>query len=175
MGNPRGVRRDFEALEQRRMAAVGLFGEGLNNSEIGRRLKVSNQTVSRWRKEYAEGGKAAMRKAGRAGRKPLLSARQLQQLTRKLLAGPEKMGYDTPLWTSQRVAVLIRQEFGVRYHSGHVWRILRSLGWSPQRPVGRAVERDEKAIAEWKRVKWPAIKKKPAKRAARSSLSTKAD
>lgn len=175
MGNPRGVRRDFDALEQRRMAAVALFAGELNNSEIGRRLKVSNQTVSRWRKEYVEGGKAAMRKAGRAGRKPLLSARQLQQLTRKLLAGPEKMGYDTPLWTSQRVAVLIQQEFGVRYHSGHVWRILRSLGWSPQRPVGRAVERDEKAIAEWKRTTWPAIKKKPAKKAARSSSLTKAD
>ena len=145
------------------MAAVALFGEGLNNSEIGRQLKVSNQTVSRWRKEYAEGGKGAMRKAGRAGRKPLLAARQLQQLTRKLLAGPEKMGYDTPLWTSQRVAVLIEQEFGVRYHSGHVWRILRSLGWSPQRPVGRAIERDEKAIAEWKRTKWPVIKKKARK------------
>lgn len=157
------------------MAAVALFREGLNNSEIGRQLKVSNQTVSRWRKEYTAGGKAAMRKAGRAGRKPLLTAHQLQQLTSKLLAGPEKMGYDTPLWTSQRVAELIEQEFGVRYHSGHVWRILRSMGWSPQRPVGRAIERDEKAIAEWKRVKWPAIKKKPAQRAARSSSSTKAD
>jgi transposase len=174
MGNPRGVRRDFDALEQRRMAAVALFGKGLNNSEIGRQLKVSNQTVSRWRKEYSEGGKAAMRQAGRAGRKPLLTAQQLQKLTRKLLTGPEKMGYDTPLWTSQRVAVLIEQEFGVRYHSGHVWRILRSLGWSPQRPVGRAIERDEKAIAEWKRVKWPAIKKKPVQKAAPLSSSTKA-
>lgn len=141
------------------MVAVRLFGEWLNNSEIGRQLGVSNQTVSRWRKEYAEGGKTAMCKAGRAGRKPLLTARQLQQLTRKLLAGPEKMGYDTPLWTSQRVAILIEQEFGVRYHTGHVWRILRSLGWSPERPVGRAIERNKKTIAEWKRVKWPAIKK----------------
>lgn len=99
----------------------------------------------------------------------------LATLTRKLLAGPEKLGYDTPLWTAQRVAVVIEQEFGVRYHSGHVWRILRSMGWSPQRPVGRAIERDEKAIAEWKRVKWPAIKKKPVQKAAPSSSSTKAD
>jgi transposase len=175
MGNPRGVRRDFEALEQRRMAAVALFGENLNNSEIGRRLKVSNQTVSRWRKQFQQGGRAALRQAGRAGRKPLLSARQREQLTRKLLTGPEKLGYDTPLWTAQRVSVLIEQEFGIRYHSGHVWRILRSLGWSPQRPVGRAIERDEKAIAAWKSRHWPAIKKKPKKRAARSSSSTKAD
>jgi transposase len=106
----------------------------MTNSEIGRELKVSNQTVSRWRKEYQEDGKAAMGKARRAERKLLLAARQLQQLTHKLLAGPEKMGYCTPLWTAQRVAVVIEQEIGVRYHSGHVWRILRGLGWSPQRP-----------------------------------------
>lgn len=174
MGNPKGVRRDFEALEQRRMAAVALFAEDLNNSEIGRQLKVSNQTVSRWRKEFLQGGKVALRKAGRAGRKPLLNARQREQLTRKLLAGPEKLGYETPLWTSQRVAVLIEQDFGVHYHSGHVWRLLRSLGWTPQRPVGRAIERDEKAIEQWKRVTWPAIKKKPAKKGAPSSSSTKA-
>ena len=174
MGSPRGVRRDFEALEQRRLVAVGMFGEDLNNSEIGRRLKVSNQTVSRWRKQFEQGGAEAMLKAGRAGRKPLLQEGQLQRLTRMLLAGPEKFGYDTPLWTSQRVAALIAHEFGVRYHSGHVWRLLRLLGWSPQRPVGRALERDEKSIAEWKRRRWPAIKKKPAKKGVRSSSSTKA-
>src|SRR5579863_7571418 len=66
MGNPKGVRRDFEALENRRLAAIKLFGEEFNNSEIGRRLKVCNQTVSRWRKQYEAGGKAALRKAGRA-------------------------------------------------------------------------------------------------------------
>ena len=49
MGNPRGVRRDFQALEKRRMAAVKLFGEDLNSSEISRRLKVCNQTVVSFR------------------------------------------------------------------------------------------------------------------------------
>jgi transposase-like protein len=52
MGNPRGMRRDFEALEKRRMAAVRLFPTDLNNSEIGRRLKIGDQTVSRWRMQY---------------------------------------------------------------------------------------------------------------------------
>src|SRR6266478_8134043 len=73
MGNPRGMRRDFEALEKRRMAAVRLFPTDLNNSEIGRRLKICDQTVSRWRAQYRAGGESALRKAGRAGRKPLLS------------------------------------------------------------------------------------------------------
>src|SRR5215471_1353340 len=65
MGNPRGVKRDFVALERRRFQAVKLFAKSLNNGEIGRRLKVSNQTVSRWRKEYQQGGNVALRSAGR--------------------------------------------------------------------------------------------------------------
>jgi transposase len=123
----------------------------------------------------AEGGEGALQAAGRAGRKPLLNQRQRRQLEARLLEGPEKLGYETPLWTCERVAHLIAQEFGVRYHPGHVWKLLRELNWSPQRPKGRALERNEAAIDEWKRKTWPAIKKKPKKKAARSSSSTKAD
>jgi transposase len=95
-------------------------------------------------------------------------------LTSCLLEGPEKLGYETPLWTCPRVADLIEREFGIRYHAGHVWKLLRQLGWSPQRPVGRALERNEEAIGEWKRKTWPEIKKKPKKKGEPSSSSTKA-
>jgi transposase len=169
MGNARGVARDFDALEQRRMDAIGLFREELNNSEIGRRLHVSNQTVSRWRKQYAEGGKRALRQAGRAGRLPRLTPKQRKQLVSQLLAGPEKQGYETPLWTCPRVARLIQDLFQVKYHAGHVWKLLRQLGWSVQRPVGRALERDEAGIAEWKQKAWPALKKRPNAKAGPSS------
>src|SRR5688572_8943083 len=143
MGNPRGVRRDFAALERRRLQAVKLFGKQLNNSEIGRRLKVSNQTVSRWRKQHQQGGDKALRQAGRAGRLPRLSPEQKARLIELLKQGPEKLGYETPLWTCERVAHLIEKNFHVDYHRGHVWRILRQLGWSIQQPVGRALERNE--------------------------------
>jgi transposase len=175
MGNPRGVERDFEALEQRRLAAVQFIEEGFNNSEIGRRLKVANQTVSRWRKQFEAGGVVALRQAGRAGRKPQLTTAQLQRLVELLRKGPEAYGYETPLWTCERVGDVIEQEFGVAYHPGHVWKLLRQLQWSPQRPVGRAMERNEARIEEWKKSRWPALKKKPAKRGARSSSSTKVD
>lgn len=161
-------------MEKRRLAAVALFGKDLNNSEIGRQLKVCNQTVSRWRKQYHSGGKAALHKAGRAGRKPQLNEDQRQKLVERLLKGPEELGYETPLWTCARVAHLIEDEFGIGYHPGHVWRILRGLKWSPQRPVGKALERDEIAIEEWKRKTWPALKKKPKRKAGRSFSSTKA-
>jgi transposase len=97
-----------------------------------------------------------------------------ERLIARLLEGPEKLGYETPLWTCDRVGHLIQEEFGIRYHSGHVWKILRQLNWSPQRPAGRALERNEEAIAHWKRKTWPEIKKKPKKKGARSSSSTKA-
>jgi transposase len=174
MGNPRGVRRDFEALEKRRFAAVKLFRKDLNNSEIGRRLKVSNQTVSRWRREHQNGGNVALRSAGRAGRLPNLSEADKSRLVELLLEGPERLGYETPLWTCPRVAHLIEENFGVDYHSGHVWRILRQLNWSVQQPVGRALERDEARIDDWRQRRWPEIKKKLEKRAGRSSSSTKA-
>ena len=175
MGNPAGVRRDFDALERRRFKALRLLQQGLNQSEVARRLRVVRQSVARWAALDREGGQRALRQAGRAGRKPRLSPRQKSRLEQRLLAGPERLGYETSLWTSERVADLIEREFGVRYHPGHVWKILVALGWSCQRPVGRALERNEKAIGHWKKVRWPDIKKKPKKRGERSSFSTKAD
>jgi transposase len=166
MGNPAGVKRDFGALEKRRFQAVNLLDKSeLNQSEIARRLKVCRQTVSRWAGEFRSDGREALRKAGRAGRKPELTEADRERLQELLLQGPEKLGYETPLWTCARVAHLIDNEFGVDYHPGHVWKILDDLGWSCQRPVGRARERNEEAIRRWRRVEWPAIKKSPKRRA----------
>lgn len=175
MGNPAGVKRDFVALERRRFEAVRLLEKSdLNQSEVARRLQVCRQTVNRWADEFRAGGPEALNKAGRAGRRPGLTAADRERLQELLLQGPERLGYETPLWTCARVAHLIDDEFGVDYHPGHVWKILDDLGWSCQRPVGRARERNEEAIRRWRRVEWPAIKKKPKKKGARSSSSTKA-
>lgn len=176
MGNAAGVRRDFDELEKRRFEAIRLFEEEeLKQAEIARRLKVVRQSVARWVEQYRNQGNEGLKKAGRAGRKPLLSAGDLQRLEQLLARGPEALGYETPLWTCPRVAHLIEKEFGVRYHEGHVWKILVALGWSPQRPTGRARERNEEQIRHWKKKTWPAIKKKPTRKAVRSSSSTRAD
>ena len=174
MGNPRGVKRDFAALERRRWEALKLLKKGYNQSEVARRVQVCSQTVSRWARAVSGQGEKALRAAGRAGRKPLLDDQQRERLIGRLLEGPERLGYETPLWTCHRVAHLIQEEFGIRYHAGHVWKLLRQLNWSPQRPAGRALERNEEAIDQWKRKTWPGIKKKPPKKGARSSSSTKA-
>ena len=173
MGHPAGVKRDFKALERRRLRALRLLDKGLRQSEVARRLGVAQQSVSRWAQQAAQGGPQALRHPGRAGRKPQLSAEQLTQLEQSLLDGPEAHGYPTPLWTCRRVTRLIQEQFGVAYHPGHVWKILVRLGWSPQRPVGRARERNEESIRQWRRRTWPAAKKKPNNKGARSSSSTR--
>jgi transposase len=175
MGNPAGVPRDFEALEKRRFHAMQMWERGLSQSEIARQLRVGRQSVARWVQQYRAQGKSALRKAGRAGRMPRLSDKQRQRLEKLLVAGPERIGYETPLWSCPRVADLIEREFQVRYHEGHVWKILVSLGWSPQRPEGRARERKEEQVRQWKKKVWPGLKKKRCNRAASWSLSTKAD
>ncbi len=172
MGNPAGVKRDFKALESRRLRAAQLLKRGLSQAEVARRVGVHRQSVSRWRQ--AE-GRAGLKAAGRAGRKPRLSPADLQRLERGLKQGPQTLGYATQLWTARRVVELLERTCGVKYHAGYVGRILRRLGWSCQRPVGRALERDEAAIRRWKKQRWPALKKKPKNRAKRSSSSTKAD
>ena len=175
MGNAAGVRRDFEALEKRRLRAGRLWQRGLSQAEVARRVGVHRQSVSRWAAQIEQGGREALRKAGRAGRKPRLSEGNLKRIERGLQRGPEALGYETSLWTAWRVAELIERECRVRYHPGHVWRILRVLGWSCQRPTGRARERNEATIRQWKKHRWPQIKKKPKNRSKRLSSSTRAD
>jgi transposase len=131
--------------------------------------------VSRWAQQLEATGFPGLRKAGRAGRKPRLRAEDLQKIERGLKRGPEALGYETGLWTAWRVAHLIEEECGVGYHASQAWRILRQLGWSCQRPTGRALERDEEKIRIWKQKRWPKLKKRPKTKAGRSSSSTKAD
>ena len=98
-----------------------------------------------------------------------------EALGKALLAGAVANDFPTELWTLARVAKLIEREFGVAYSTVNVWRILRELGFSSQRPAGRAIQRDEAAITQWRTKRWPALKKSPGAKAAPSSSSTKAD
>src|SRR6266852_3999260 len=125
MGNPAGVKRDFEALEKRRLKALRLLeNNSTDQSEVARRLHVCRQTVSRWMKEFRAGGKKALKKAGRAGRKPELTEADRGWLGELLLKTPEELGYKSSVWTCASVTDLIVEEFGIEYHPGHVWKIL---------------------------------------------------
>jgi transposase len=152
------------------MQGAKLLNRGIHQAEVARRCKVSRESVRRWWNRIAAHGTQALKRAGRAGRKPQLEASQLKKLEARLREGAEKAGFPNGLWTLERIGQIIRDEFGVDYHPGHVWWILRKkLDWSCQRPVGRARERNEAAIRDWKENVWPALKKKPKKRAESSS------
>ena len=157
------------------MEAARLLAKGYSQSEVARRVGAHRQSVSQWARQLQQGGRRALKKAERVGRKPRLRPEDLPRIERSLKRGPQALGYETSLWTSSRVAHLIEHECGVQYDPSQAWRILRQLGWSCQRPTGRALERDEAKILQWKRERWPALKKRPKTRAAPSSSSTKAD
>ena len=152
--------RDHAKLERRRLKAARMFDKGLSAPAVARRLGVVRQVAYRWLAAWQTGGATALASKGSAGRKARLTPDQAPQVIEALLAGPAAHGYKTQLWTLPRVAALIEELTGVRYHPGHVWRLLGSLGFSCQRPERRAMERDKKAIRRWKRVQWPEIKKK---------------
>ncbi|MGH7409278.1 MAG: IS630 family transposase, partial [Candidatus Methylomirabilales bacterium] len=151
-------------LEARRRRAVALLDKGLGVRAVARQIGCSPTSVSRWQAEVQAGGLEALRPKPPPGRPPGLTARQRQRLLRLLLKGATARGYPTDLWTLPRVAAVIAQTFGVRYHPAHVWRILRGEGWSCQKPERRARERDEAAIQRWRQDRWPHIKKRPARR-----------
>ena len=151
-------RRDLAGLQQRRLEAARMFACGATQAEVARRFAVSRQAASVWYRQWHHGGEPALRGAGRVGRPPRLSAAELGAVEQALRLGPQVFGFDTQLWTLGRVAVVIERLVGVRFHPGHVWRLLRRLDWSVQRPARRALERDEAEIARWRAQEWPRIK-----------------
>jgi transposase len=151
-------------LEQRRRQAVALVEQGMKPAAVARAVGTSRASVTRWCQAYEKGGPAALAAKPHPGMKPRLSVRQRERLIRLLLAGPRHYGYSTELWTLARVADLIAERFGVEYHPSQVWRILRAMKWSCQKPERRARERDEAAIQQWRQEEWPRIKKRPPER-----------
>jgi transposase len=146
-------------LETRRRLAGRLLLEGRKIGEVAQIVAASESSVRRWRQAMREGGLEALQAKPHPGPKPRLNEKQKQRLVKILLTGPCKAGYRTDLWTCPRVAEVIVKKFGVRYHPAHVWKLLRSLGWTAQKPEHRARERNETDIRRWRRHGWPRIKK----------------
>jgi len=161
-----------KTLEVRRRRVVALLQQELSLHAIARRLGCHASSVLRWRNAWQAGGPEALAAKPVSGRPPRLTAPQKARLVRLLAQGAMAHGYRTELWTTQRIAALIERRLGVRYHRNHVGKLLHQLGWSHQKPERRAIQRDEAAIAAWKRSGWPRVKKTPHGWAPTSSPST---
>lgn len=147
--------------EGRRLRAWELHGQGWTQRRIAQALGVAPAAVSQWLKRGTDHGVAALRAHPPPGRPAQLAPEQLAQLPDLLAQGAEAFGFRGAVWTRRRVAQLIAQHFGIHYHPRHVGRLLARIGWTPQKPIVRASQRDEAAIAAWQQERWPAIKKKP--------------
>ena len=146
--------------EGRRLRAWELKQEGWNQREIARALGVTEGAVSQWMKRARqEGGVEGLRKRTSPGVPPRLSENQRVQLKDLLAQGAPVHGFRGDVWTCARVAKMIRKEFDVSYHPAHVSRLVRQLGLSLQKPMRRAIQRDEQAIKHWKEERWPELKK----------------
>ena len=166
--------RESKVLQRRRLRAGRLLLRGVAQAEVARRVDVTRTTVSEWNEKLQAGGLESLRRRPR-GRPPGLDASQRRALIGLLKSGALAEGFATELWTLPRVGELIEKHFVRSYSESQVWRILMSLGFSCQRPSGRALERNESAIKQWKQQRWPALKKTPRNKAGLSSSSTNPD
>lgn len=148
-------------LQERRSRAIGLLQKGHRPVDVARMLDVDRRSVRRWKSAYSKRGERGITARPNTGRPARLNRARLTRLERLLLKGAQAAGFPTDLWTCPRIALMIEKRFGVTYHVDHISRLMRSLGWSPQKPQRRPLERDEVRVRTWNRVQWPRIKKKP--------------
>ncbi|MGH8291681.1 MAG: winged helix-turn-helix domain-containing protein [Steroidobacteraceae bacterium] len=158
MPRPKG---SAELIEARRRQALRLLEEGYSLNEVGRMVGSAASSVMRWRDALQSGGEAALKVRFSPGRPSTLTATQRGKIVKLLLKGAMANGFSTELWTSARVAVLIQKHCRVHFHRSHVTRLLHELGFSCQKPERRALERGEEKIEQWKRKRWPQVKKTP--------------
>jgi transposase len=154
--------------DARRLHAWHLTQKGWPQRQIAEALGVSAAAVSQWFKRARIGGPQTLRHRPPPGAPRRLARDQLARLPDLLHRGPEAYGFRGQVWTRKRVAQVIRIEFGMVYHPTHVGRLLNALRWSPQKPMRRARQRDETAIARWRAETWPALKKGRKRRSRRS-------
>jgi transposase len=149
-----------ECLEWRRYRALDLKRRGWVQRDIAEALDVSEVALSGWLVRARDGGPEALRARPVPGRPPRLSPAQRRSIPELLWHGPEAYGFRGQVWTCARVARVIEEEFGVRYHKDHVGRLLRDLHWTPQRPIKRAIQRDEEAIRRRRDESWPELRRR---------------
>ena len=151
------------ALEARRRLAVQQVLSGQTQAMVAKVLGVHTVTVAKWMARHRAGGDAGLAMKPTPGRPSFLTVPQEQQVLRWLKEKPTSHGFRTDLWTARRVADLIRQRFGVDYHSDYLRAWLRQRGFSPQKPRRRAKQKNQAVIDQWVTEDWPRIQKKPRK------------
>jgi transposase len=150
----------LDLKEWRRMRAWQLSQLGWRQRVISDALGVTEGAVSRWLRKARHEGPTVLLTRHHSGPAPKVAADRMRLLPDYLSHGAEAYGFRGEVWTCARVAAVIHEEFGVSYHKGHVSRLLKQLGWTPQMPIARALQRDEQEIERWRVEAWPRLKTK---------------
>jgi transposase len=152
--------RPVDWREWRRVRAWRLKQQGWYQRDIAEALGVSEETVSRWVARARQDGIRSLLTRPAAGHPPRLTPEQKRLIPEFLWHGAEAYGFRGQVWTCARIARVIEEEFGVRYHKDHVGRLLKELRWTPQVPIKRAIQRDEVAIERWRQAIWPELQRR---------------
>lgn len=148
-----------EKREKQRLKAAKLFKKGVSQAEIARRFGISTPAASYWYAAYQKGGEAALRSKGHTGFSSKLTPEKRLLFKKAILKGPLAHGYETNLWTLPRLSALMKKVAGVKFSEVWTWKIVRELGFTPQKPQAKAIQRDEVAIAGWCTTTLPGLKK----------------
>jgi transposase len=159
-----GAPKKADWREERRKRAWELKQAGWKQKDIAVALGVTEGAISQWMKSGREEGEEGLKAHPAPGAMSRLNAEQQAQIPDVLAKGATAYGFVGDAWTSRRLAVAIKREFGVSYHPDHCGYLVRKMGLSLQKPVVRASQRNEPAIEHWKRHRWPDLKKKPNER-----------
>ena len=119
-----GAPKKADWREERRKRAWKLKEKGWQQRDIALALGGSSGAVSQWLKRWREGGIEALNAHPPTGMSPRLSTEQKAQIPALLARGAEAYGFRGDVWTASRVAKVIEQTFGIRYHRDHVGRLL---------------------------------------------------
>lgn len=161
------ARKGRRSTNEERMDAIRLLQQGYTRAQVANILNVAESSIYEWQSKFREGGLAALSTKIASGRKMLLTDKQLLQLYKWLCGNPRQVQFDFGLWTRKIVRDLIRREFGIDYTPQNVGKILKMLGFSPQRPVWQALERDPEKRRQWTEETFPAIKERADREGAK--------
>lgn len=150
-------------LEERRHLAVQRVQDGWRQKDVAAFLGVTERTVSRWMAAYRDRGDDGLATRPHPGPAPRLTPDQEQEVLSWLAHKPSNFGFATDLWTAPRLALLIEQRLGVRYHPRYLNEWLTRRGIRPQKPQRQSKDQDPEEVARWLREDWPRIQKKSSR------------